>query len=232
MTTVKQASRNTSNSVLANKTTQLTAGVVIVALIGFGTYFGLTWRNSQKQQEAQRAFMDSFDSYKKATQLTYDERASEHGEELWDQVDQDFKAANDQFGGTTLSPYYTMFRAQAMVAKGQLKEGLALMSDVIKAVGNNPSYKYLYETTKALIQLDSTATQSEGLNSLVKLSEEKANPIRDMAYYYLGEYYTSTNEKEKAQQAWKAGSALEKKGGASYELPSPWAAYSTMKVTK
>ncbi|HJM68456.1 MAG TPA: tetratricopeptide repeat protein [Candidatus Babeliales bacterium] len=229
MAKVKSFIDSSKSYVNQNKYTQVGTVVFVFLLLSVGGYFGFSWHRANRQLDAQKAFMDSFSSYGKARSLEFRPDAQAHKEELWDQVDMDFQAAYDQNKSSSLAPYFVMFRAQAMIEKGEVEAGLELMRSVQKDFGSNSPFSSLYKVTAALVELDNAKTATQGLASLKALSEDKANQFADMALYYLGEYYSSQGELQKAQVVWDKIINSEPKKLPEYIIPSPWASLAKMR---
>src|SRR3990167_3882958 len=229
MAKVKSFIGSTKTYVNQSRYTQVGTVVFVFLLLSVGGYFGLSWRRASRQQEAQKAFIDSFGSYGKARSLEFRLDVQPHKEELWDQVDMDFQAAYDQNKSSSLAPYFAMFRAQALIEKGDIEAGLELMRSVQKDFGSDSPFNSLYKVTAALVQLDNVKTATEGLAALKTLSEDKTNQFADMALYYLGEYYSSQGDLQQAQTVWDKIINGEPKKLPDYIIPSPWASLAKMR---
>lgn len=68
--------------------------------------------------------------------------------------------------------------------------------------------------------MENTESRKRGLEELIKLANEELNPNRDMALYYLGEYYWSQNEPQKARISWQYLQDVAQFGKSP--TPSPW----------
>jgi predicted negative regulator of RcsB-dependent stress response len=174
---------------------------LICAVIGYAGYKGFSWWQYGRYEKAERAFLESLETYQRAMSHGRPSESQKAREE-WDLVEQDFQMAYDQFGRTPLGPVFLMFKAQALLAKGKTTDALSAMEIAIgKIKKSNPLY-YLYQTTYALVLLDQQDRQKEGIAVMEKLTGNAKNPFRDMAQYYLGEFYASQGDQAKAHEQW------------------------------
>jgi hypothetical protein len=80
----------------------------------------------------------------------------------------------------------------------------------------------IYQTKLALLELDDSnaAVAQEGLNELRVLAQDAKNKNRDVALYYLAQYYLANEKADMAQQAFEQLKSLQPADPAAQ---SPWA---------
>lgn len=184
---------------LQQRNNRIALAVLIFAIIGAGGYYAYQWHNNNIQKLAQKAFSESLEVYNQAMSLAFAKDASEKDSmNLWAEAEIAFKTGYSQNKSSTLAPFFLVYEAQALLRQNKLDQAYEVLSEGLKKIPGNLPFSFLYQTTQALMEIDRQDTQ-KGIDRLDKLSKDKNNPLRDMAVFYLGEYYLSINEIAKAR---------------------------------
>lgn len=181
--------------------------VFTIALLCVGAYWGgkelsLRYRK-HTGGKAQIVVAEAVEEYDKAL---YNYFEKENGKELALQQFEDVQIAFDtvlkQHSGSSLVPYALSLKAETFALKGDFKEALSILQTGIgKMSSSQPGY-YLLKTKHALMQIDADQSK-EGLAALRDLAFDTSNPTFDTAAFFLGYYYWSEHDKDKAREAWK-----------------------------
>lgn len=178
-----------------------------VALLCAGAYWGgkelsLRYRK-HTGGKAQIVVAEAVEEYDKAL---YNYFEKDGGQELalqqFDDVQIAFDTVLKQHSGSSLIPYALSLKSDAFALKGDFKEALSVLkAGVSKMSSSQPAY-YLLKTKYALMQIDADQSK-EGLAALRDLAFDTSNPTFDTAAFFLGYYYWTQHNKDKAREAWK-----------------------------
>jgi hypothetical protein len=118
-----------------------------------------------------------------------------------------------------------------MLKSGDINGALGVMDDVVVAMPSTDPVRPLFALKRALIRLDSsdTALQEQGLHELTALAQDAANICSDAAQFYLGQYYWSIDQLDKAQTVWQQLVAQRR---VEPGMSSPWAELASAKLTQ
>jgi len=192
---------------------------ILVAGLGYGGYSIYRWHVIGKEATAQKTFSEAMQLFEQAM-----------GEsEKWADVEGAFALGYEQNSGSKLAPLFQLFQAQALVAQGKRDIALPLMEIAIKKMpSDNPLTGY-YKTKVALVKMDDkdTAVRAAGLKELESIANNDGGDAQDVALYYLGSYFLSKDEVEKARVAWQK---LEKLPSKSKEEKSPYSQLASEKL--
>ncbi len=195
---------------------QIFAILVIVGIAGFGGKYIYDLRQAKIQKFAQKTFSESMEVYKNAFALnTSNEITEKEKKGMWEETEIAFRTGYLQSKSSTLSPYFLAYQMQALIEQNKYDEAYEILKDAVNKIKKNNLFYYLYQTTLALFEIDNNETQV-GLDHLVQLASDKNNPFNDMANFYLGEYYWSINNLEKAKQYFEIIDSQDSKN------ESPW----------
>ncbi len=179
---------------------QIFAILVIVGIVGFGAKYFYDLRQAKIQKFAQKTFSESMEVYKNAFALDSSKKITEKEKKgMWEEADIAFRTGYLQNQSSTLAPYFLAYQMQALIKENKYDEAYEILVDAANKIKKNNLFYYLYQTTLALFEIDKKDTQ-KGLDNLTQLASDKNNPFNDMANFYLGEYYWSINNHEKAKQ--------------------------------
>ncbi len=190
---------------------QILSVCLILAVLGF-SYLGYRWYVVNREQKAQQAFSEYMQDYFYAVKENNPE---------WDRVGSLFSYGHNQYSSSYLAPYFLSLQADVQLKQGQTDQAIATLQKVIEALPSSSPLLSLIQTKKALIQLDSNdqAMQENGVQTLVQLARNTENKNNDIALFYLGQYYWSSNKIEEATKIWQelVDNHWFEKGA-----PSPW----------
>lgn len=182
----------------------LTLAVVIIC---GGAYWGGSELRLRYKKHAggksQIVFAEAIEEYDKAL---YSYLEKEGGKELASQQFEDVQIAFDtllkQHSGSSLIPYGLAFKAETFALRGDLKQALTILETGISKMSSSAPGYYLLKTKHALIKIDAKQ-EEEGVKALHDLAFDSNNPTFDTAAFFLGYYYWTQKNKDKARQAWK-----------------------------
>jgi len=208
---------------------QLICVIVGAGVIGLIGYYGYGIYNTRFQRAAQVAFSESIDVYKQALAAAMNKGdVDKNVEGLWDEAEIAFKAGYAQNKSSDLAPFFLIFESQVLLKEGKKAEAYELLAEAVNKIPEKSPFFYLYKTKQALMEIDLKDGKSgsglRGLDLLLDLSKNKNNMFRDLALFYAGEYYWSTNEIDKAREQYKALEAM--------NTDTPWAAQAKAKLKK
>ena len=203
-----------------DKSTLATAIFVFVGALAIGGYFLHGWYSAGIQSSAQIAFSESLEIFNQT--LTKDLTATEEKKDLdWDESDLAFKTGYEQNKHAKISPFFSVYEAQSLAREGQIDGAIGQIDKAIKDFCNDIYFLNLFKITKSLILFNGSDEQKQiALQQLKSLADNKDNPMQDMAFYYLGEYYYSQGDISAAKDAMQRGSELVFKNDLNVE--SPW----------
>jgi tetratricopeptide (TPR) repeat protein len=165
--------------------------VVAVIILGL---FGYRWYSVKREEAAYKVFADCVHEYEQAR----------GGQEPWSKVELLCKAGYEQYSRSHLAPYFLAFQAEAQTRQNKYEDArVAFETAMSKLSSRSPLYT-IYGTKYALLRLDSSdkTLQEAGLRDLENLANDTANTNRDLALYYLGLYYWTKDETDKARATW------------------------------
>jgi predicted negative regulator of RcsB-dependent stress response len=207
---------------LRQKNTKIVIALIGLTAIGFGVYFAFKWHNVKIQQNAQRSFSEAVDTYKEAFLQSF-EQSNKDSKAKWDEVELAFSVGHSQNPNSTISPFFLAYESDAQLKLGKIEEAYKTLNEAIEKMPKDSPYYYLYKIKSALIEIDKI-DEHKGIVNLNNLVTDKNNTFKDMASFYLGEYYWSKNDINKAKEQYQ--NAL------SYNPESPWANLSKSKLQK
>jgi tetratricopeptide (TPR) repeat protein len=185
-------------TILTHDTKVQKQGLIALALLvsiagGAALYYRHRVSN---EQQAQKVFSEALAEYHKAVQSDQ--------ESGWEEIEKLWKAAYQQHGSTLYGPYFLAFQAEAAMRQGKTEQALNLMDSAISGMSAKSPLYYVYAIKKALMGLDSNQAelQQKALTELTALAEDKHNPQKDEARYYLGYTAWSRHQAEEARQIW------------------------------
>jgi len=189
------------------------AGIVLLAA-GIGGY---RWHRLNKQEKAQEAFASCMREYERA----------ERDATLWPNAQLVFRLALEKNQNTNLTPTLLAYQAETLLHMNKPEEALASMTKAVEQLPASSDLYHLYATKQALMMIDSAdqTVKEKGFALLTKVAHDTTNMTRDMALYYVGLYYWTQDELEKAGTVWSELLALTEKAPAS-----PWAERARQKI--
>ena len=138
----------------------------------------------------------------------------------WNSLLEKFESTYNKHSSSTLINYYLGYKVQILLQQNKTPQALAVLDTIISNAYNSP-FLPLYETERALIQLDTTDTdlQNRGLEALKTIANDKNNMYRDTAQFYLGRYYWATDRIDDAREIWQQ--LMDEQHDEKF-APSPW----------
>ena len=188
---------------------------------GFGGWKAYSSYVKNNEQKAQVAFSHALDEYHLLLQSagTDDSR--------WDDSSISFKAIAQKYPNTVYGTFADVFVSDIALQKGSMEESIALLEQWVSKNSEKNSLYYLYKTRLALLYCDAQKTQ-EGIALLQELAALDKNKQKDMAQFFLGYYYWTTNDISQARQAWQM--LIDENKKQAPEGSSPWAAIAESKL--
>jgi predicted negative regulator of RcsB-dependent stress response len=182
-----------------------------VALVATGLFYGYRWYVVYREREAQAVLSD------------YIHKAQSGSEASLAAIETLFQEGAQKQSGSYLEPYFLVFQANALIKEGKLDDAIAVMEKAIADMSKNNLLLPLFETKRALMQLDSgvEATKQAGFQKLTELAHNVNNPYADMALFFLGNYYWSADKLDDAKQVWQE--LIEAQRKQEIVASSPWA---------
>lgn len=178
-----------------------------------GGFFGYRFYTASRDQRAQKIFATAMQEYDQNAQLKNPQ---------WDDVALLFKLGYEQNSSSKMAPYFLMKQADALLQDGKTDEVLSLIDQALGMMSSSSPLLNLYKTKRSLVLLEQgdKQLQAAGFAALQELAQDKDNIHRDMAGFYLGQYYISRGEYDEAREVLQA--LVEQQ---DYEQPplSPWA---------
>lgn len=197
--------------------TYVGAGAAVLVLLAGGFY----WHRHAAHQKEQAAFTilaDCLSQYEQAAQ----------GRAQWSDVITMADAGYQKFSGTKVAPYIISVEIDALLAQDKKQEALEKLNLMLSKLSTNASLYPLFALKQALIKIDMPETQEAGVQALQKLADTRSD-FSDAAQYYLGLYYESAGQAQKALEIWKPLVALNENATDNLAR-SPWASMAQSKV--
>lgn len=218
--TTKGVMMDKTNNPFLNKLDQLIDGVtkhskiVLMALcatavLGAGL-LGYRWHRNRIEESAHRAFMNALKNFDAPLQGAQRPGMAENAltfknkEEKWTTVEALFKQAYAEYSTAGLAPMFLAFQAEALIELGKNEEALTLLKTVTNS-RMSTEIKDQYRIKVALMHIDSGKQDEikQGLELLNKIAFETGSVVYDQALYYLGYYYWTQQDFEKAKSYWQ-----------------------------
>lgn len=176
--------------------------VVVLGAAGFYTY---KWYRKGVQQAAQKAFSEAMETYNQALSLEYagESVSSKEKETIWDEVEIAFKTGYNQNKRSTLAPFFLVYESEALLRQGKIDQSYDILSQAVNQMSKKSPYYYLYSIKQALFEIDKK-DQQKGVARLNELIQDKNNVFKDMAAYYLAEYYWANKDFKKAKELYQS----------------------------
>lgn len=187
--------------------------VVGIALCIGAAGLGYRFYAQGYEQRAYKVFSDCMHEYEKAAANTA----------IWSDVEQAFTLGYQQYGRSSLAPYFLAYKADVLLKQNKHDEAIATFDAMALVLPTASPVYGPYMTKRALVKMDSADIhmQKAGLEELTTLANDTRNQQRDMALYYLGLHYWSAQDIKQAQGIWQNLVALQSE---QPESRSPWAA--------
>lgn len=153
--------------------------------------------------KAQIVVAEAVEEYDKALYNYFEkEGAQQLALQQFEDVQIAFDTVLKQHSSSSLIPYALSLKSDTFAFKGDFKEALSILQTGISKMSSSQPGYYLLKTKYALIQIDAGQSK-EGLSALRDLAFDTSNPTFDTAAFFLGYYYWTEHDKDKAREAWK-----------------------------
>lgn len=205
---------------IKNNPQYLGAAFACLLVVGGGFYF---YRSSViKQEEAAYAVLSD-------CLAEYDQAAS--GASEWKDVSAMCQSGYEKYGNTKVAPYILDIQVDALLAQDKKEEAMEILSMMLSKVGNHSPLYSLYKLKLGLLKTDiaDDAIKTAGIQDLEQLAADTHNQYRDVAQFYLGNFYREQGQKDKAVTVWKELVAMNE-NLADKQSTSPWAAMAQEKL--
>lgn len=167
----------------------------LAAVIGIG-YTGFNYYRNNLSAHAHDIFMLRYTEYEK---LVAENKAVTP--ELINFVSLGYQ----EYKKSAYGPFFLALLSELHASTGNKQEALEHMTQAVSQMSSVDSVVYHTYTTKlALMQLDAAdpAIQTRGRQTLERLAMNNNNPMRDMAWFYLGYQALLDNDSQGVQTAW------------------------------
>ena len=192
------------------------AAVGLLLLLGAGFYWYRT-SSLKNEQAAHTILVDCLSQLEQAGQ----------GKAQFEDVVTMAQAGYEKFKGTSVAPYILSVSVDALLAQDKKQEAIEKLDLMLLRIGNNSPLYSLYKLKQVLIKLDMPDLKDAALADLQKLASASSN-FTDAAQYYLGLYYQSSGDSQKALEVWKPSVALNESVTDAMGR-SPWATMEKLK---
>ncbi len=195
--------------------------LMTLGLVGFGSLKVYRSHTVQKEYQAQVAFSHALDEYNMLI------ATAKPGDNRWEDLAISLQAVAQKYPKTVYGNFAQVYLADVAVQKGSVEESTVLLEQwLAKNSESNPLY-YLYRTKLALLYCDTQDVQ-KGIALLKELAMREKNKQKDMAQFFLGYYYWTTDNLSQAREFWQP--LIDNNKSQSSESNSPWAAIAESKL--
>jgi len=204
-----------------NKNVRLAIGSIALLVVFVLAFFAHKWYRVSVEQRAQKAFSDSMEVYKQAMGLELSQESDNKNQSnIWEEVEIAFKTAYLQNKSSSLAPFLLIYQSESLIRQGKKEEGYKILSEAVNHISKSSPYYYFYKIKESLMKFDMNESE-KALQELNKLGNDKSNPFRDLANYYLGEYYWSDNNFDKSKEYFQKLMANQQQN-VSEKVETPW----------
>ncbi len=100
-----------------------------------------------------------------------------------------------------LAPFLSTLRSEALLRAGDAPKALQVLREALQAMSSDNPLRPLYAVKEAVLLLNGdTAAEAEGVALLKKLGDDRVNPQRALALYYLWHHLWIGGKGEEAAQ--------------------------------
>jgi len=195
------------------------AALVLLMLIGLllGRHFFVSYREQNAQKALSMSLAESFNAQRTV-------------QPDWSMVAVNCAHAAEDNSSSHLKPYFMALQADALIKAGNTEQALEVMDAMLARMPTHDPLVPLYALKGALMSLDAadTLVQERGLKVLEKLASDEANIYRDAAQFYLGHYYWTRDQLDKARAVWQELVAQRR---VELGMRSPWADLASSKLS-
>jgi predicted negative regulator of RcsB-dependent stress response len=142
---------------------------------------------------------------------------------MLDEAEISFQTGYEQNKKSTIAPFFLAFESDALIKLGKFEDAYKILVDAVGQFSKNSPYYYLYSIKLALMEIDKKDAQ-KGIEDLNILIKDSNNIFKDMAAFYLGEYYWANNNIDKAKEQFQIALA--------YNPESTWGNLAKMRLER
>lgn|SRR3990167_342764 len=189
---VKEFTVDYAKDLWKNKTNRYFTIALIIFLVCAGGYYLYSWNFNSQQLQAQKAFLDGISVYNRASESA----KSEESKDSWEEVDLVFKSSHQKNSGSTIAPFFKAYESIAQEELGDIEGAKENWQQITKTLKSG-KIADLYKIKLALMNINSG--NEDGILQL-EAEANSSNAFKDMANFYLGEYYLSKSDFKEAKQ--------------------------------
>jgi hypothetical protein len=169
------------------------AGAGLVVLLAAGLY-GYHYFGVQKEQAANTVLGDCMSQFDQAAQ----------GKASFADVATMCQAGYEKFKNTKVAPYMLAIQVDALLGEQKQQEALDTINTMLAQISSSSPLYPLYSLKQALLKIDmpDEAINQSGLQELEKLAADTSNIYNDAAQFYVGFYYNTHGNAQKAKEVW------------------------------
>jgi hypothetical protein len=195
---------------------------VLILIVLVSLFFARRFFVSYREQNAQKALALCLTDIMSAQRATQPD---------WGMVEAQCAHAASDNSSSNLKPYFMALQAEALIKAGNTTQALVIMDTVIASMSTHDPLMPLFALKRALMQLDASQqeVQERGLVHLQNLAADTSNVCADAAQFYVGYYYWTRDQLDKAQEAWQK---LEAQQYTQPGMRSPWADLARSKMVQ
>ncbi len=194
--------------------------ITFVVLAVAGSWYAYRVHHRNYEQKAQLALVQGIEALARA-------QSNDSVEHMWQSAEQILSEGYRRYHRSVLAPYFLIFKADALVGRGELERSRELAAQALKAM--SPSAP-LYEPIKiraALQDIDSKDEQvaARGREQLHAIAQDNKNLYQAMAVYFEGLLAFDSGDRASAEEVWALITHGAKKGSVWGELASAKLSY-------
>lgn len=176
--------------------------IVLVGGLGMGIVKGKAWYVARKESAAQVTFADAYEEYRQALQALLQKDDAGKVEAAIKDALLNLESVEELHGSSVYSMYTHALKADLCAQEKKYDQALVLLEKALTKMGTSSPVYYMYKTKQALILCDA-GQADKGVALLEELAQDTQNKQADTAAFYLGSYYWSEKQYDKAKAAWK-----------------------------
>lgn len=185
-----------SDSIGRNKyIRQLVMGGAFVAVI-VAIIAGYMWYTQSQNEQAQALLSRSMEMYKRGIE--------EKDSSILDEADQSFSQGYKNFSGTSLAPFFLVYRSEIALRQNRQSDAGTLLEEALTRMSSKSPLYVPYKIKLALLKVDSADKNvvQSGKELLDSLAADVKSKDRDMALYYKGLLHFNDGDRKSAETVW------------------------------
>lgn len=211
---------------------QYSAKYLKEAMIGLGLLVALgggyvlnRWYTQHREQKAFEALSEvvhSFSQTQRLTQSLDPVKDKDKIDQSWSDTLLLLDALYKEHMGSSLAPYFLVFKAQVVLEKDHnLDDSIKILDEALPHMSKNSELGSLFSLKRIKMGFDSQdqKIKDQAFRDLERVAQDSSSFAQQEAQYLLGVYYVSQGQIAKAQETWKK---LIDASDATALVPSPW----------